>query len=177
MVGDPRDARRCPVHEVDRLDSLLDMKLARHAVGVDPPPVADPVSGVAVLLDFEDQVAAADRVQRAGGDEIGVSRQRRIDLKQVLDIRRIQHAHQLLAGCPALEPGENLRAFAGGDDVPHFGFRLRTAADFGAGGFVGMDLETQAVTRVDQLHQKRKTVDRFRLPPDQLASVMLEQFM
>lgn len=49
------------------------MELARIAVRIDPSPVADPVGRVAVLLNLEDQVPAADRMQRSGGDEISVA--------------------------------------------------------------------------------------------------------
>jgi len=48
---------------------------------------------------------------------------------------------------------------------------------WGPGGLVGVNLEAQAVAGVDQLDQKRKAVDRFGLAPDQLATVMLKQFV
>jgi hypothetical protein len=43
------------------------------AVGAYAAPVADAIGGVAVLLDFEEEVAGADGVDAAGVDEVGVA--------------------------------------------------------------------------------------------------------
>ena len=175
-VGGSGDPRGGAVGEVDRPHAFGDVEFAAPPGGVGAAPVAQPVGGVAVLLDLEDQVARADRVGSAGGDEIGVARIGFVALEQRFDLRRGDLlAHQLLGG-PETQAGEDLRAAPGRDHVPHLGFGFGAAAEGRARGGVGMHLQTQPFPGVDQLHQKRETLAAAPHPPEERLTVVDHEF-
>ena len=61
---------RLDVLEIDAFQRFLHMEIAGLArLGVDAVEVVNPVGGVGVLLDFEDEVARADGVDASGGEE------------------------------------------------------------------------------------------------------------
>ena len=56
-------------HKSGHVQRLFDMQRARFSVRAEPAVIGNAVGAVAVLLDFGNQDAAADRVQRSGFDE------------------------------------------------------------------------------------------------------------
>ena len=107
--------RRLPARgEVDRVERLLDVQLARPAVAVDAVPIEQPVGRVAGLLDFGDQQPGAERVHRARFDEDAVANAR-LELVQTHFARPArQLALQRLPIDARLQAGVDLAARLGG---------------------------------------------------------------
>ncbi|MPM31649.1 hypothetical protein SDC9_78205 [bioreactor metagenome] len=182
FADDRRNPRHHPVGESDRADALLDMELARLAVLSDPAPVADPEGGVAVLLDFEDQIARADGVNRPRLNEIAVADLRRKTLEQLRHPGRIELLDQQVARGARRQPGENFAVRFAADDIPHFGLGFGAVAVGAAVGFVGMDLKRQPFAGIDQFDQQREAraipvgaEQRLPVMPDQCAELAAGQ--
>ena len=70
-----RPQSRLNVIEIDALYRLLDLQLPRGASGwIDAIPVEYAVSRVAILLDFDQQIACAYRMKTAGWQENSIAR-------------------------------------------------------------------------------------------------------
>lgn len=61
------------VFEIDGLQALFDVQLARFPVQALAAPVVDAVGGIRVLLNFEEQVAGIDSVQATGFEHHGLA--------------------------------------------------------------------------------------------------------
>ena len=61
--------RRRKIFKIDREEGLFKVKLAGFSVEANPVPVEGTVGGVAVLLDFDNEVALADGVEASAGNK------------------------------------------------------------------------------------------------------------
>ena len=151
------------------------MEFPGAAVFAHPSPVAQTERGVAVLLDLQQQIAAADGVKDPGGDVIGVARNRAVALEQLFDLDRVDHLLKLEPGGLRAQPGHDPGAPAGGDHVPHFGFGFGAVGELPAGLLVRVDLKTQPVAGINELDQQGETAGAGRLDPQQRAPVMADK--
>jgi hypothetical protein len=68
------DQLRLHVFEIDALNRLLNVQFPLHAgCRIGPAPIEHSVSGVAILLDFDQQIAGAYCVNTAGREENGIA--------------------------------------------------------------------------------------------------------
>jgi hypothetical protein len=137
---------RLAIGEIDTLERLLDVQwpLAPALVGVVP--VVYPISGVAILLDFDNQAAAADGVETAARDEKGIACFYRHVEKQIFHSAGAERVAEL-SGCDRVAEAEidfGLRRSIG--DVPEFAlcFATYTRRDI----FGRVDLKGQSISAV-----------------------------
>jgi len=135
------------------------MQRARFSVRAEPAVIGNAVGAVAVLLDFGNQDAAADRVQRSGFDEEYIA---------LVGWDGIDHLGEGVVLDPAAEfflcdlmgKAVNQRcARHAVHHIPHFGlsvFMLHPPGVF----IVGMHLHRKLFRGVDQLDEHRKAVKR-----------------
>ena len=115
------------------------MEGARLPFVIDPPPIENAIRRVAVFLDLDEEIAATDRVQAPARDEkavAGFDRQSRHQLGYAPIVDRPFEPPTLH---PRPQPGENLRAFVSGDEIPELAlwFPAKGRRDLRA----GMDLQ------------------------------------
>jgi hypothetical protein len=68
------DQLRLHVFEIDALNSLLNVQIPLHAGRrIGAVPIGRAVSGIAILLDFDQQIACAYRMHTAGGEKNGIA--------------------------------------------------------------------------------------------------------
>ena len=86
--------------------------------------VEQPERGVAVLLDFGENDAGADRVNGSGRNEDDVALMNRVPMHDVGDRAVRDGGSQLGGGARIIQSHRDLRAGNGGENVPCFGLAV-----------------------------------------------------
>ena len=118
-------------------------------------PVEDAVGGVAVLLDFDDEVAFADGVKASAGDEDAVAIVRGEDVKTFFNRAAGEIFRERFAVCARGESGVDAAPWVAGEEIPDFGFGF--AAELRGDGGGRMDLDGEAVAGVEEFAEQGKT--------------------
>jgi hypothetical protein len=140
--------------EVDGLQRLVDVKLARFSIEADAVPIEDAVGGVAILLNLDDDISSADCVDAAAGDEDAIPG---AYLDSMNGLLHGADRESLLESVPrdtGAQAGEDVAIAVTIEDVPHFGLWLSIKT----GRYVGwgMNLHGEALLRVEELEEEGK---------------------
>ena len=146
--------RRLEVIEINALKRFIDVKLARFAVETEAVPVENAVSGVGVLLNFENDVSGADGVQTATGQEHDVTGFDRNAMDMVGDGSVFDSGFKFGACDAAFESDKEVGFGRGVGDVPHFG--LRFAAELLGDVCRRMDLDGEFFLGVEDFDEEGK---------------------
>lgn len=114
----------CDIVEVDRAQRLIDMQLSRPAGIIFPVPIEDAIRRVAVLLDFDQDIAAADPVKSAGRQKHRVAGFDRKAVNEIGDFAGIDGVLEFTARDRMTQTDEKFCARARGGHVPEFCFRF-----------------------------------------------------
>src|SRR5438046_1917421 len=111
------------------------MQRTKPAIETDAVPVEYAIGRVAVLLHLDDEVARADRVNSAAGNEDRVTGTDRYSVDELSDGAVMQRALKIVPSYPCFEPGVNVSAKESFQKVPHLRLRLatKTAGDLERG--------------------------------------------
>jgi len=150
------DQSRLYVFEIDALNRLLNVQVPlRAGCWIGSVPIEGPVSRIAVLLDFNQQIACAYRVNTACREKNGIALLNG-DPVNIID-------HRTLAK-PLLKPvardwvtksNEQLGARIRGDHVPKLALRFASQS---AGNISRrMNLQRQLLLRIENFDEQRKT--------------------
>ena len=131
--------RRLEIVEINARERLGNVQFARFAVEAHAVPIEYPVSGVRVLLDFENHQAGADGVDPAAGQKHRVARAHGNAVETFRHFAGLNSFLKFRARDTAFEADEQFRPRHGVGDKPHFGLRL--AAKFSGLACGRMDLQ------------------------------------
>ena len=154
---DEIELRRPIVHH---REALLDVQLARLAVGLEAPVVVEAVGDVGILLQLVEDDAVADRMDRSGGDQDDIAR---VDLdtpQVVLQPGLGDGAADFVLGGLLLQPVDDLGAVVGLQDIPRLGFAETAVLMLSGVLVVGVDLHRELILRVDELGEERKRMPK-----------------
>ena len=130
------------------------MQLPRPAVEAHAAPVVDPVGGVGILLDLEDQVAAVDRVQLPAAYQNRIARGDREAMDALLQRARGEGRGKGLARDAAAQAHDEVRARLALGQIPVLSLRLPPELASHGGGRV--DLQAQPFAAIEPLDQNRE---------------------
>jgi len=142
--------------EGDAGQGLFDVEFTRFAIQADAIPIEYAIGGVRVLLDFENDEAAAKGVNAAAGEEHGVAGFDFDAVEAFSDGATGDFFFELLAGDATFEADEEFSAGLGVRDVPEFGFGFTFELDGTIWGW--MDLQGKRVAGIEDFDQQRKAV-------------------
>src|ERR1700712_3181065 len=103
------------------------MQFPTAALAVAPVPIEEPVGGVAVFLNLDDNVSGADRVDAAGGQEHRIACADRDRVELFLDGAVLERFFQLRARALVAQANVEFGGRRGLSDIPEF--RLRLASE------------------------------------------------
>ena len=146
---------RGEVVEVGGEEGFFEVEFAWLAVEAGAVPVEDAVGGVAVLLDFDDEVALADGVEASAGDEDAVAVVGGKDVEALLDFAVAELLFERFAGRAGGESGVDAAAGVAGEEIPDFGFGFTAELRGEVGGRVHLD--GKSVAGVEEFAEERKT--------------------
>src|SRR4029077_18518415 len=109
------------VIEIDALQRLIHMKLSSLTLIIDSVPIENAISGVAVLLDLDQDVSAADGVKSPGRQENGVPVLRPDRVNTIGDSSRMKGVLELIARHRFSEANENFGIRFRRKNIPKFG--------------------------------------------------------
>ena len=139
--------------KVERLRRQIRMQFARLAIHARTVVVEDAIGDVGGLLHLSQQDAATDGMDTACGEEEHVAR---LDLMVGKHLRdgAVGDAPVVFVECdPFAEPRIEMRPFVGLDDIPHLRFP-HLAMQATRHVVVGMHLDAQVASGIDELHQQ-----------------------
>ena len=145
---------RGEVVEVGGEQGFFEVEGAGLAVEAGAVPIEDAVGGVAVLLDFHDEVAFADGVEASAGDEDAVTLAGGKDVEAFFDGAIAEFFLERCAGGAGGESGVDAAAGIAGEEIPHFGLGLAAELRGEIGGRV--DLHGEAVAGVKEFAEQRE---------------------
>ncbi len=140
--------------EVDHIEGQAGMQLARLAPVIDPVPVVDPVGDIGGLLDLGQQHPRTDGVDPPGGHEVDIAGRDGLVMEDLLQGPLVEMFQVGLPVHLPVEPGDQLSAIRL-HDIPHLGLP-EGVMPFAGGFIVGMHLDAEEVTGVDELDQQGK---------------------
>ena len=133
---------------------FLDVEFARLAVEAGAVPVEDAIGGVAVLLDFDNDIARADGMEASAGDEDAVAGFHRDSVERFLDAAGPQEVFEFFPGHAFFESGVDGGTGLGIGEIPHL--RLGFPAQGGSDTRRRMDLDGEPLAGVEDLDQDGK---------------------
>lgn len=143
------------VGEVDGAEGLWEVELAGLAIEAGAAPIEDAIGGVAVLLDFDDEVAGADGVDAAAGDEDEIAGGDGDAMDCGVGGAGLDGGLKRGAGDAVTKAGEDAFAAIVFEDVPHLGLGLAAKGLGGVSG--GMDLEGEAFACIEEFEEEGET--------------------
>src|SRR5215471_1060854 len=164
------DQLRLHVFEIDAFNRLFNVQIPLHSgrwIGTIP--IERPVSRVAILLDFEEEVACAYRMHPAGREENGIAclngdRMNAIDHSSIA-----QSLPKLVARDRLTKSEEKLGVWIPEGHVPELAFRFASQS---AGNIFGrMYLQRQFLLRIENFDEQRKTWSIGHLSEDFLSAL------
>ena len=169
------DQLRLHVFEIDALNRLLNVQIPlRAGRRIGAIPIEHAVSGIAILLNFYQQIACAYRMHTAGREENGIACLNG-NFMNVIDHGSI--AYPLLkhvARDGLTKSNENLGVRIRGGYVPKLALRL--ASQFAGNIFRRMHLKRQLLLRIENFDEQRKAWSVGNVPKDFL-SLLRPQFV
>ena len=130
-------------------DGVFDVQFALPSI------VEQPERGVAVLLDFGENDAGADRVNGSGGNEDDVALMDRVPMHDVGDRAVRDRRSQLDGGARIIQSHRDLCAGSGGENVPCFGLAVGKP-DRARKRIVRMNLNRERLGGEEQFEQQRR---------------------
>ena len=135
--------------EIRHAQSFFNLQRTRFALSVSPFPVEKAKRRVAVLLDLDEKVAAADAMQPPAWSKKGIAFFHRDFMHQADRLACAHRRFELSAIDATFETEINFCVVSRGEHVPHLGLT--------SGASTGMDLERERLPGIEQLGQDRKT--------------------
>src|ERR1700730_11225561 len=114
------DERRRYVFEVDRLQGFIYVQLARFAAVIDAVPIEHAVSGVAILLDLDQQITCANCMKPPCRQKHGVAGFDAASMNAVCHCSPIKRMLEFLSREPCAQPDKELGIRSRGGDIPKF---------------------------------------------------------
>jgi len=130
------------------------MQFTRLAIESVAVPVKDPIGGVAVLLNFNNQESLADRMETATRDEDALSGVGGGAMEGFLDGTVFQGFFKLLALHALLQSGVDGGTLGCVEEIPALGFGF--ASEFGCAGYRGMNLNGEPFAGIEEFDQERE---------------------
>ena len=124
--------------KIGTLKRFFDMQCAWCAVETDAPPVINAVSGVGVLLNLQNEIAATDGVDPPAGDKNRFACMHLHAVHEWFEIVVLQARFEVCAGHAIFEAGHECGLWRGVDDIPDLGLRFAAEARRDAGGRVDL---------------------------------------
>src|SRR5437867_7545360 len=122
--------------------------------GIGAVPIEDPIRGVAVLLDFDQQIAGTDGVKTSCRQKYGVTGFCSNLMDVIGHCSIAQGVFELLARDLVMKSQKKFGARIGVGNVPEFCFCL--AAQSAGGSFSWMHLQRKFLVRVEKFDEQRK---------------------
>ncbi len=148
--------------ELDHVERLFDVKLARLAVGVVPVIVIDAIGNVGIFLNFADHHVGANGVRHSRGNEEGIARVNFVWLKDILQVMAGERLQEYLPAHSGFQTSQQPRSSLSRSNVPHLSFTAAARRFFVYGGviIIWVNLDGQFVLREYEFHEEREVRDR-----------------
>ena len=147
--------RRLEIVEINARERLGDVQRARPAIETQAIPIEYAISGIRVLLDFENDQARANRVNTAARQKHGIPGLDGNSMKAFGHRPGLDFSLELGACHAAPQSDVQLRAWRGVGNVPHL--RLGLASEFSGFGGRRVDLQGEFFLGIENFDEQRET--------------------